>query len=187
MLSIGNEPLEATSILGEKELGLLQDILLNMLQEQPGNHVHYLISSPRDAWDRLIEGITVLEAAGGVVERQDGRLLMIYRLGHWDLPKGKLEDGESIEEGAVREVEEECGISHPVVYESLKPTWHAYLQNGQIIIKCTHWFLMMYNGWDALRPQREEGIDQIGWFDREEVDARLPLAYPAIRELLKAN
>lgn len=158
---------------------------MNMLLEQPGNHVHFLVANPSDLWEAMLHDNAVLEAAGGMVEREDGRLLMIYRLGHWDLPKGKIEEGEGAEEGAIREVEEECGISHPVVYESLSPTWHAYVQNGKAILKCTHWFLMKYSGWDALRPQREEGIEQIGWFDREEVNARLPLAYPAIQELIK--
>jgi 8-oxo-dGTP pyrophosphatase MutT (NUDIX family) len=112
------------------------------------------------------------------------KLLLIYRLGKWDFPKGKFEKGETPIQCAMREVEEECAIKvkagKPIVN-----TWHTYTQNRKSILKKTYWFSMDCLSDDKMTPQREEGIDDIRWF--YEADAKIALvnSYPSMRYLFK--
>jgi 8-oxo-dGTP pyrophosphatase MutT (NUDIX family) len=124
-----------------------------------------------------------IEAAGGVVER-DGRFLFIKRLGHWDIPKGKLDAGESPEAGGVREVEEECGIVAPKIVSHLCNTWHAYEKNGVLCLKKTWWYRMVETKPSELVPQTEEGITEIRFFSRDEISGILKDAYGSIRSVV---
>ncbi len=104
-------------------------------------------------------------AAGGVLFRIKGEhveVLLIRRNGHWDLPKGKLEEGESIAGCAVREVAEEVGVPPPLVAHGLDATWHSYEMGGQFYAKTTHWFLMLSSA-KRFRPQHEEQIESTRW------------------------
>lgn len=104
-------------------------------------------------------------AAGGVLYRSvDGsyEVLLIRRNGYWDIPKGKLEDYESIEECACREVSEEIGIPLPEIVTSLDVTWHSYVLDGETIAKTTHWFLMTTTA-QLFTPQVEEQIESVEW------------------------
>jgi 8-oxo-(d)GTP phosphatase len=104
-------------------------------------------------------------AAGGVIFRKDKagiQVLIIRRNGHWDLPKGKLEPGETVQYCAVREVSEELGIPHPMVVCSLDATWHTYMMDGESYGKTTHWFLMISPA-RAFTPQAEEFIEEVRW------------------------
>ena len=78
---------------------------------------------------------------------------MIFRNSKWDLPKGKLEVGENIQECAIREVEEECGISNLEIVSELSSTYHTYEMNGKAILKRTYWFKMNTNYDNKLLPQ----------------------------------
>lgn len=107
-------------------------------------------------------------AAGGVVYKKDNgsiRILLIYRNGVWDLPKGKLEPDESVRECAVREVAEEVGISQlPTIESKLRDTVHYYVMNGTKIKKITHWYLMHFeNPESGFIPQVQEGITKVEW------------------------
>lgn len=109
-----------------------------------------------------------IHAAGGVVEASDGRVLLIFRNGVWDLPKGKMEEGESIEEAAIREVEEETGLTGIRIVRSLGETIHTYVLEGVQVEKTTWWFLMHLPTKGVpepndLSPQIEEGITAIDW------------------------
>ena len=68
----------------------------------------------------------VITAAGGLVLNPNTEILMIFRRGHWDLPKGKLDEGETIVSCAVREVQEETGLSDIHVDQFLLMTKHTY-------------------------------------------------------------
>ncbi len=114
-------------------------------------------------WKRFLSNFKIIEAAGGLVENQLQQWLFIYRNGFWDLPKGKLEKGESIEECAVREVAEECGIEEPVIIRALTPTYHTYSIKGKRILKPTYWYLMKSSDTSNLVPQTEEGITEVKW------------------------
>ena len=126
----------------------------------------------------------LLEASGGVVINNDGHYLFIFRLGKWDLPKGKREKGESIEENAIREVCEETGLSNLTIIRPLQPTYHTYHQKGDYILKKTNWFIMNYKGNETLKPQTEEYISDVKWLDRNEVQKAAENTYASIREVI---
>ena len=109
----------------------------------------------------------------------------IYRNGKWDLPKGKLEINESIPECAVREVEEECGISLLTITKELPATYHTYRQSGKNLLKITYWFLMDCKDESNLTPQTEEGIELVEWKNQKEVQLALENTYPNIKLVLR--
>lgn len=127
----------------------------------------------------------IIEAAGGLVYNVAQELLMIFRLGKWDLPKGKIEEGEATAEAAVREVEEECGIKAPQIEKAWPNTYHTYRLKGQEILKRTYWFKMKYEGSEALKPQLEEDISAAVWCSPEAVKQNLSNTYGNIALLLK--
>ncbi len=129
-----------------------------------------------------------LDAAGGVVKRK-GCLLFIFRNGKWDLPKGKIDTGESAEVAAMREVEEECGINSLKITGKLNPTYHIYRSpyrktRGEWIFKKTYWFEMDYSGIENGTPETEEGITDIRWFKMNQLDEVLQNTYGNIKVLL---
>lgn len=126
----------------------------------------------------------IIEAAGGMVMNQVGELLMMKRRGFWDMPKGKLDEGESIEECAVREVSEETGLMNLTIIKKLQTTYHTYLYKGCEAIKPSHWYLMSHAGNEDLIPQTEEDITEIRWVNKEEARSLVDQAYPSIAEMI---
>lgn len=126
----------------------------------------------------------VTEAAGGLVRNDQQELLMIYRRGKWDLPKGKLDPGETIEACALREVEEECGITGTSIVAPYRTTYHVYDEFGKHILKPSHWFWMHSPGVQGLVPQTAEQITAIEWTDAARRKTLLPDCFPLIREML---
>lgn len=115
-----------------------------------------------------------IEAAGGVVKNSDQKILFIRRLGKWDLPKGKIEKGESLETAAVREVAEETGLSEVDIEKFITTTYHIYTEkNSTKILKITHWFSMAYFGNQTPKPQIEEGIMEVSWKDQNDIKANV--------------
>ena len=123
----------------------------------------------------------IIKAGGGVVMRGD-KVLLIERMGKWDLPKGKLEKGEKSLAGAVREVEEECSV-RVVAEEKLCSTWHTYVQDGRKIIKKTTWYLMYCLDDRYMAPQAEENITDIRWMNREQWQEAMQNSYRSIQEV----
>jgi 8-oxo-dGTP pyrophosphatase MutT (NUDIX family) len=109
---------------------------------------------------------------------------MIFRNSKWDLPKGKLEAGENIQECAIREVEEECGVRNLQIVNQLQSTYHTYQLNCKAILKCTYWFKMITNYNDELVPQIKEGITKVAWVDINDISEKLENTYGNIKELL---
>ncbi len=111
---------------------------------------------------------------------------MIYRHGKWDLPKGKQENGESLQETAVREVTEETGVqSLQVVEDRYEKTYHCYLYKNSKVLKMTAWFRMTDGSNSSLIPQTEEGIEKVAWVPRKELKSHLPYCYASIRLLIQ--
>lgn len=125
-------------------------------------------------------------AGGGLVTNPKGEVLMIFRNGHWDLPKGKLERGERIESCAVREVTEECSVSAIELGEFIIDTFHCYRIGGQWVIKQTWWFRMFSPGAQVPSPQTAEGILRAEWVDEAHLPKLLESSYPNIREVFRA-
>jgi len=125
----------------------------------------------------------IIEAGGGVVQKND-KSLMIYRLGKWDLPKGKIEKRETTIDGAKREVEEECSVA-VTVKSKICVTWHTYVQKDNDILKKTTWYLMECEDDSKMKPQLEEGIDEVKWMNKKEIDIALYNSYRSIQHVYK--
>ena len=126
-------------------------------------------------------------AAGGLVTNEKNELLMIFRRGKWDLPKGKLDEGETIEACAVREVQEETGIRNLELENLVGTTYHEYFEKdlNEKVIKETHWFAMHVNSETTLIPQTNEDIENIIWADEKELKECLKNTYKNISEIIQ--
>lgn len=127
------------------------------------------------------------KAGGGLVENEQSQILMIYRRGMWDLPKGKLEIGENMEECAIREVQEETGIQHISIRKKIGITYHTYTEHGRDILKESHWYDMTTNGDEILKPQIEEQITDIKWVSKNEIDKYLSETFAAIKDVIEIS
>jgi len=138
--------------------------------------------------DALLKGLeqtfVPIEAAGGVVSNPEGGVLLIYRRGKWDLPKGKRDDGEAIEECAVREVIEETGLPELKLGEKICETYHVYAQGDKELLKTTHWYNMHAPKAFELHPQKEENILEARWVAEKKLGSYVHQSYEAIREIL---
>ena len=105
----------------------------------------------------------VIQAAGGVITNAREEVLLIFRRGKWDLPKGKLDKDETLEECALREVEEETGLKGIDLGKFCTVTYHVYHEFGKQNLKESHWYRMRYNGNEKPVPQTEEDITEIRW------------------------
>jgi 8-oxo-dGTP pyrophosphatase MutT (NUDIX family) len=127
---------------------------------------------------------TLVKAAGGLVKNSAGEILMIFRREKWDLPKGHLDEGETIEECAVREVREETGLNNLEISQFIQITFHTYALFGKHILKETHWYLMNAKGNEDLIPQTEEYITEIRWVKKMDLKKYLSNTFPSIAEVL---
>jgi len=127
---------------------------------------------------------TIIKAAGGLVKNEKGEYLFIFRKGYWDLPKGKLDKGETLEQCAVREMQEETGLVDITLKDQLCITFHTYNDFGKNILKESYWYKMEANSDGTLIPQTEEDITEIVWMNADSIKKILPLAYPSIREVI---
>ncbi len=154
--------------------------------ESKKNKGYILITDDVDfAFADVCTHLAVIEAAGGVVFNDQKQVLLIKRLGKWDLPKGKMEGEETPEQSALREVNEECGIDGLTITEKLSSTYHIYRMHNFNFLKITHWFKMHSSFNKPLKPQTEESITEAKWMDWSEVKPDEMDTYISIAELLK--
>lgn len=109
---------------------------------------------------RLLPNIV---AGGGKVVNSDDKILFIFRNGKWDLPKGKAEQKETIDQTALREVKEETGVEGLSITKPLEITYHIFKRNEQYFIKKTYWFEMFSDYIGDFKPQKKEGITKVKW------------------------
>ncbi|MGD1947222.1 MAG: NUDIX hydrolase [Croceivirga sp.] len=147
----------------------------------------YIYEPGNDILDKFSSKIPMIVAAGGLVKNKKGKVLFIFREGKWDLPKGKLDKGESMEDAAVREVEEETGVSGLKVTQYLQTTYHIFKRNGRHKLKKVIWFEMdtKYDG--RLLPQEAEGITKVRWKGPKKTRKALENSYRNIRILFEEN
>ncbi|MBP6312016.1 MAG: NUDIX domain-containing protein [Flavobacteriales bacterium] len=136
-------------------------------------------------WEEFRSMYKFIVAAGGAVTDEDGRLLVIKRLGKWDLPKGKVEPDEAIEAAAIREVQEECGLKELKIIAPMPSTWHTYERKGKMFLKRTDWYLMRGSSKEVLTPQMDEDIEEVRWMDSEEVAKMKEVTYPSLRAVVE--
>jgi 8-oxo-dGTP pyrophosphatase MutT (NUDIX family) len=128
---------------------------------------------------------TLIEAAGGIVQNSKKEILFIYRLDKWDLPKGKVEKGEKTDVCALREVEEETGVTRLNLKEKVGETYHTYDAFGKHFLKITHWYQITCDAAQQLIPQTEEGITAIEWVAVKNIKEKLKNTYPSIKDILE--
>ena len=135
-------------------------------------------------WIKFKRFHKVVEAAGGLVFNDRKECLFIFRRGHWDLPKGKLEKGELIKDGAYREVIEECGFANLTSGHFFETTYHTYTEKGKLILKPTYWYVMKSNdALEDLTPQTEEDILELKWASEKDTKELFKKTFPMIPEL----
>lgn len=160
-----------------------------MIHEMQQPHVHAGVFYHKN-FDELkkvfFKKFTFIRAAGGLVTNEQGEVLLIYRKGKWDLPKGKQDKGEKPDECAVREVEEETGLRNVKIEGALQPTYHTYREGARYILKESMWFKMKVTGEQKLVPQIEEDIHEIKWVKKIELDSYYGNSYPSVNELLQS-
>lgn len=135
-------------------------------------------------WGAFKSRYKIIEAAGGLVKNTSDDYLLIFRNGKWDLPKGKLEKSETPDVAALREVEEECGITNMKIEAELPNTYHTYELKGKNILKISYWFSMSYSGNEIPEPQLDEGIVKAEWLDSERIRDALTNSYSSVKEML---
>lgn len=143
-----------------------------------------LVTKDKKALKDFIKSrFSIVKAAGGIVSKKEN-ILLIFRLGKWDFPKGKFDKGETPEECAKREVEEETNVKVKLG-PHICNTWHTYTQNRKSILKKTYWYAMESVNDSGMKPQEDEGIEEIRWLS--EADAKIALinSYPSMRQLFK--
>ena len=164
----------------------VEKMLMN-LHAKSGIHFHglYIVVEDRKTYkQRIIKMYQLVEAAGGVVVNQKQDILWMFRLGKWDLPKGKLEKNEKFETAAVREVEEECNVKADLG-NKICTSYHTYTHKNKLVLKKTRWYAMKTNFTGTLIPQTEEGIEKVEWMNEKQQIQALTNTYSSIRYVIE--
>lgn len=157
--------------------------ILEWWLEKDEKNICLFSSHLKPLWRKFCLDFKILEAAGGLTTFKK-QWLAIYRLNKWDLPKGKIEKDESPEQAAIREVEEECGVSGLVLEEKITVTYHIYSAKNSWILKPTHWYKMKAKSLQKLIPQAEEGIAKAEWKNLSDLKKIKENTYPNIELVL---
>ncbi len=160
-------------------------LIYTLIKKSNQTQFLFLCKNAKTTLKKFSKSIRLIEAAGGLVRNERKECLVIFRNGVWDLPKGKIEEGEKTRKAALREVEEECGIKVKKAGRKICKTYHIYQQrNQELALKKTHWYRMKTEGQDKLKPQKEEGITKACWFTKEKISVLTKNTYPSIIDVL---
>lgn len=182
-------------LLREPEQNALPSLLETL--KEPGIPGYIILSEhPEQLQAFLVSQFQHWQAAGGVVINPSGEVLLLFRRGKWDLPKGKTEAGESHEQTALREVTEETGLKNIQIVKKLIETWHSYPLSvysdqskavpSKDILKQTFWYEMKFTGTELTVPQIEEDIVDIQWIKPENIQKYLRYSYPNLTLVFRA-
>ena len=163
------------------------DLIIQLLESDEVEGVEVISENPDYEWEVFKSFFKYIIAAGGTVFNSDNDLLVIYRLGKWDLPKGKLEKEEDIPTCALREVQEECGVDGLKIIKELPSTFHCYkTRKGKWAFKRTYWYTMTTDFKGVLIPQAEEGIDKALWFKKEQYSTIMANTYNSLKLVVES-
>jgi ADP-ribose pyrophosphatase YjhB (NUDIX family) len=167
----------------EKELTDIEAVI-KRLQSPEAKGLLLTADYPDAVYEKLRSDLTLVTAAGGIVWNKQKELLMIFRRGKWDLPKGKVEDNESIETAALREVEEEAGVGKLRLIQPFATTYHIYNENKVWILKETYWYEMLSYDDGNTKPQQSEGITEAHWVKKDNIAEKLQNTYGSMKDLI---
>lgn len=188
---VGNKPIVLTTKI-EKETDFKNlmidsvDIIrvLQLLKKNKYKSVRLVGSNEDELLESFLKLLPNVIAGGGKVFNSKGHILFIHRNGKWDLPKGKAEANETIDQTALREVEEETGIRDLSICKPLEITYHIFKRNNKILLKKTYWF-EMYSSYEGdFKPQEKEGITKVKWIDPKKLKKVKKNIYANIDQLL---
>jgi 8-oxo-dGTP pyrophosphatase MutT (NUDIX family) len=157
-------------------------VLRNWIEDDDAGDICIYGKSPDEMLNYIKDFYKYIKAAGGLVKNKKDEYLFIKRFGMWDLPKGKMEKGENCKQSAIREVEEETGISVLKIIKRLNDSWHIYPWKNDMVIKKTCWFLMYSDYDNKLIPQLSEDITDVKWLPVEDAKKALNNSYRSLKE-----
>ena len=159
--------------------------ILQVLKETKAKKIYLIGDDPATLMNIFKSKLPVVQAGGGLVQNENGKMLFIFRKGKWDLPKGKVDKGETLEKGAKREVKEETGVKKLQLNGLAGVTYHVFKRNGNYQLKETHWFHMKTTYTGKLKPELQEDITKAKWKGPKKMAKALENSYGNIKYLLK--
>ncbi|SFD16590.1 NUDIX hydrolase [Algibacter pectinivorans] len=188
---VGDKPIILTTV-AEEETNFKNYLLKNVnmskvikkLNKTELSEVRLIHKNPKKILKKFLKKLPNVVAGGGKVYNANGDILFIYRNDKWDLPKGKTEKKESIEQTSIREVEEETGVKGLEIVKQLDTTYHIFKRNGTYKIKVTYWFEMKTTYDGKLKAQQNEGITKVAWLNEELTKEALKNSYANIKLLV---
>jgi 8-oxo-dGTP pyrophosphatase MutT (NUDIX family) len=162
----------------------------SMIHEMQQPQVHagvYFHNNLEELKKAFLKKFTLIFAAGGFVQNEKDEVLMMFRRGKWDLPKGKMDKKETPEQCAVRETEEETGLKKIKLLAPLLNTFHTYHEGSHFVLKETKWFSMKIPGDQILVPQADEGISNLEWVKKTDLKKYLNNSFPSVQDVLDAG
>jgi 8-oxo-dGTP pyrophosphatase MutT (NUDIX family) len=162
----------------------------SMIHEMQESSVHAGIFFNKDLEElkaTFFKKFTIVKAGGGFILNENNDVLMMFRRGKWDLPKGKLDKKETIEECAIREIEEETGLKNIELISPLITTYHTYHEGTKFIMKETSWFRMNVTGDQKLVPQTSEQISKLEWVNKDDLEKYKKNSFPSVTDVLNAG
>ena len=168
---------------GEKELDI-PDLLASLKEK---GKITAVISGENiaEVKKKFFAAFEVIEAAGGIVQNDKKDILFIFRKGKWDLPKGKMDEGENAEACAEREIEEETGVKGLKLKKKIGDTYHIYKEKGRNILKISRWFYFTCSSDQDIAPQTEEDITEVKWIPTQKIKEPMNNTYETIKDIMR--
>ena len=157
--------------------------VIKLLNKKNTNSVHLFHKNKDKLLKYFFKLIPTVIAAGGKITNSKSETLFIYRNDKWDLPKGKAEKNEQLPQTALREVKEETGIKEVSINKPLDITYHIFRRNNEYRLKVTYWFDMFSDYEGIFFPQLDEGITDVKWVKKNDLEEIKINSYPNIRLL----
>jgi ADP-ribose pyrophosphatase YjhB (NUDIX family) len=179
-----SKPADGTIVMNISTSGEMAEFYPVLINRKEIREIYFYNENESFLFEWFKSMFKIIEAAGGLVKNLKNEYLFIFRHNKWDLPKGKIEKGESIREAAKREVEEECGISGLSINREITPTFHTYLVNEIQVFKPTYWFEMNCSDTSLPVPQKEEGITEVRWIGKEDFETVRKNTYESIKDVI---
>jgi hypothetical protein len=163
----------------------LKEISIDIIIIKAKKHKRIFLyhKKPKKLLPLFLKKIKVIKAGGGIVKNSLNQILFIYRRNKWDLPKGKMDAGESIDQTAIREVLEETGAKGLEIINLNAVTYHVFKNDNKFFLKETTWYNMKANNSSNLIPEEKEGITKVVWKNKAEILNKKNI-YPNIKLLL---